>query len=170
MTKRRQIAGNGDNKQRKEYAEICKTIKKKEIQPWYNTRNDHGTIESEESMKNAAARPRQTNHTPGQAAWRNSYTELYDSEQNTIIHSDPTKVPKITSWDVEAALPYIKNGTVTGNDHLNIETLKAGKYTISKTLTKLCTKCLSERCIPTALTNAKVMVIINKGNKKDLKN
>jgi len=32
------------------------------------------------------------------------YTELYDSEQSTIIHTDPEEVPQITSWEVEAAL------------------------------------------------------------------
>ena len=43
-----------------------------------------------------------------------------------------------------------ENGTATGNDHINIETLKAGEDTISKTLAKLYTKCLSERRIHTA--------------------
>ena len=28
------------------------------------------------------------------------YTELYDSEQDTIIHTDPKEVPEITSWEV----------------------------------------------------------------------
>ncbi len=32
------------------------------------------------------------------------YTELYDSEQSTIIHFDPKEEPKTTSWEVEAAL------------------------------------------------------------------
>ena len=77
------------------------------------------------------------------------YTELYDSEQNSIIRTDPKEVPEITSWEVEAAQRDMKNGTATGNDHINIETLKAGEDTISKTLPKLYTKCLSERRIPT---------------------
>ena len=65
----------------------------------------------------------------------------------------------------------MKNGTATGNDHININTLKAGEDTISKTLAKLYTKCLSERQIPTAWKNAKMMLIIfKKGNKKVLKN
>ena len=38
------------------------------------------------------------------------YTELYDSEENTIIHTDPKEVPEITSWEVEAARD-MKNGT-----------------------------------------------------------
>ena len=62
------------------------------------------------------------------------YSELYDSEQSTIIHTDPTYVLAITSWVVEAALRDMKNVTATGNDHINIKTLKAGEYTISKTL------------------------------------
>ena len=32
------------------------------------------------------------------------YTELYDSEQSTIIHTHPKEVPEITSWEVVTAL------------------------------------------------------------------
>ena len=77
------------------------------------------------------------------------YTDLYDSEDSTIIHIDPTEVQEITSWEVEAALRDMKNGTATGNDHISIKTLKAGYYTTSKTFAKLYTKCLSERRIHT---------------------
>ena len=38
-----------------------------EVQPREHMRNDHGIKESEESPKNAEARPRQNEHTPGQA-------------------------------------------------------------------------------------------------------
>ena len=62
----------------------------------------------------------------------------------------------------------MKNGTATGNDHINIETLKA-KYAISKTLAKLYTKRLLEKRIPIAWKNAKMINIFKKGNKKDLK-
>ena len=72
---------------------------------------------------------------------------------------------------MEAALRYMKNGTATGNDHRTVDILKAGEHTISKILTKLYTKCLSERRTPTAWKNAKMMMIIfKKGNKKDLTN
>ena len=39
----------------------------------------------------------------------------------------------------------MKNGAATGNDHINIETLKAWEDTMSKTLANLYTKCLSEK-------------------------
>ena len=42
--------------------------------------------------------------------------------------------------------------------------------TILKTLAKLNTKCLSKRIIPTAWKNAKMMIILMKGHKKDLNN
>ena len=58
------------------------------------------------------------------------------------IQTDPKEVPEITSREVEAALPDMKNGTGTGNDHINIETLKAGEDTFSKILAKLYTKML----------------------------
>ena len=51
-----------------------------------------------------------------------------------------------------------------------IETVKAGEDTTSKTLAKLCTKCLSERRIPTAWKKAKAVIISRKGNNTDLKN
>ena len=38
----------------------------------------------------------------------------------------------------------MKNGTATGNDLINIDTLKAEEDTISKTLTKLYNKCLGK--------------------------
>ena len=65
----------------------------------------------------------------------------------------------------------MKNGTATGNDHnTNIEILKAEEDTISKTLTKLYTKLFSERQIPTAWKNAKMVIIFKKGNMKYLNN
>ena len=96
--------------------------------------------------------------------------ERNDSEQSAIIHTDQEEVTEITSWAVEAALQHMKNGIATGNDHINIDTLKAGENTISKTLAKLYTQYLSERRIPTAWKKAKMAIISKKGNKKDLKN
>ena len=62
----------------------------------------------------------------------------------------------------------MKNGTATGNDHINIATLKAGEDAISKTLAKLYATCLSERRIPNAWKNAKMLITFKNGNKKDL--
>ena len=69
-----------------------------------------------------------------------------------------------------STMNYEERGSNRQRDHINIETLKAGGNTISKTLAKLYTKCLSERRIPTAWKNAKMMNIFKKGNKKKLPN
>ena len=53
------------------------------------------------------------------------YTELYDSEHSTIIHTDPKYVSEIASWEVELPLLDMKNETATGNDYIKIEKLKA---------------------------------------------
>ena len=98
------------------------------------------------------------------------YYELYNSEQSILIHNDTNEEPEIETWEVEAALQDMKNGTVTGNDHINIDTLKAGDGRISKALAKRYTKCFSERRTPTAWKNAKMMIIFKKRNTKDLKN
>ena len=60
---------------------------------------------------------------------------------------------------MEAALRDMWNGTETANDHINIEILKAGDDTTSKTLVKLYIKLLSER-----------RILFKNGNKKDLTN
>ena len=168
------IYENGDDKQRIEYADICKTIKQQERTPGNTTKISY---EKQESPKNAEARPRQTDHTHGHDRDKiierieELYTELYDSEQSTIIHIDPKDVPEITLWEVEAALRDMKNGTATGNDHIiNIETLKTGEDITSKPLAKLYTKYLAERRIPKAWKNAKMVRIFKKGNKKYLQN
>ena len=54
----------------------------------------------------------------------------------------PNGVPEMISWEVEAALRDMENWTASGSDHINVETLKSGEDTISKTLAELYTKCL----------------------------
>ena len=71
MTKRREMVENGDNKQRirrnmQDYQNESKRVHQ-EIQPRDHTRNDHDIKEPDESVKNAEARPVQTDHTPRQA-------------------------------------------------------------------------------------------------------
>ena len=63
---------------------------------------------------------------------------------SAIIYIDPYEVPQITSWEMEAALRDVKNGTATGNDHISIDTLKLGDDTISMIPAKLYIRCFSE--------------------------
>ena len=77
--------------------------------------------------------------------------------------------------DRSSTTTYMKNyeiwrETAPGNDQINFETLKSGEYNISKTLAKLYPKCWSERRIPTAWKNAKMVITITIVNKKDLNN
>ena len=138
-----------------------------EIQPTYHTRNDHGIKEPEQTRSTQKlGQDRLITHLDKQdreihdqnkiiERIEELYTELYDSEQSTIIHPDPKEVSEITSWEVEAGLREMTNGTATGNDHINIDTLKTQEDTISKTFAKLYTK---------------MNIIFKKGNKKDFKN
>ena len=63
----------------------------------------------------------------------------------------------------------MKGGTAAGKDHINIDILKAGEDTISKTLAKLYTKRLPEKHTVTAWKNAKIVIVFKKGEKKDIK-
>ena len=153
-----------------------------EIQPRDHATNDHGTKEPEESPKTQKLSQNRLNtlldkqgreiHNQDKIIERieEFYTGLYDSEHCIIIQIDPKKVQEITSWELEAALRYMNNGTATSNEYLNIDTLKAGGDSMSKTLAKLYTKCLSERRIATAWKDAKMMIFFKKGNQKNLKN
>ena len=89
------------------YARPTKESKRghQEIQPWDHTRNNHGIKEPEESPKNG--KPRQDRlitllDKQGRKIYDQDklvertdefYTELYDSEQSTIIHTEPKEVP-----------------------------------------------------------------------------
>ena len=55
---------------------------------------------------------------------------------NRVSTLTQKEVPEITSWKVDAAIRNTKNEREIGNDHINIETLKAGDYTILMTLAK----------------------------------
>ena len=107
---------------------------------------------SKSLTNNTEARPRHTNNTFLNKQGRTIrdqakitegteelYTELYNSEQSTVFHNNPKQLPKIPSREGEAALRYMKNGTATGNAHINIDTLKAenirsGRHVLSCTL------------------------------------
>jgi len=107
-----------------------------EIQPRDHTRNDHG--KKVRSMQTLGQNRLTTLldkkstiiHDQDKIIERidEFYSELYDSEQSTIIYTVPKEVPEITSWEVEAALRDKKNRTATGNGHINIDTLTAGGY------------------------------------------
>ena len=119
MTKRREMAENGDNKQRIEYTTICKTITKKTREDIrkYNQEIIRETIMASMSLKKVRRTQKlgqdklitlldkQDRETHDQdkiiERIKEFYTELYDSEQNTVIHTDPKEVPEITSWEVE---------------------------------------------------------------------
>ena len=86
------------------------------------------------------------------------YSELYYSDQDVTIQTDPEEVPSIIAWEVEAALRKMKNRKEAGKDQVNIETLKAGDETIAKQLAKLYTKCITERRIPKTWKEVNVVI------------
>ena len=53
------------------------------------------------------------------------YSELYDSDDELTIQTDPEEVPPIMAWEVEVALRKMKNGKEAEEEQVNIETLKA---------------------------------------------
>ena len=188
MKKRREMAETGNTRKRIEYAEICKTIKKKAREDIrkHNLDTIRTTIEESKSLKKV----RKT-QTLGQARLitlldkdgreiedqdkimtriEEFYSELYDSDETTTVNTNPKDVPTITAWEVEAALREMKNGKAAGEDEVNIETLKAGEDIITKALAKLYTQCLVQGRIPNSWKNANMVLIFKKGNKKDIKN
>ena len=159
MKKRREMLKN-TARDYIEYTEICKTLKKKAKEDIrkYNLDSIRKTIETSQSLNKV----RRT-HILGQNRLitlldnqgrkiqdqdnifdriEEFYTEFYDSDQTVTIRTDPREVPSVTTWEVEAALKKMKNGKATGNDQVNIDTLKAEEDTIAKALAKLYTKCI----------------------------
>ena len=95
---------HGHHKQRIEHAEICKTITKKarEDKRKYNQEIIRETIMASNRLRKV--RRTQTHQEKIIERIEEFYTKLYDSEQSTVIHTDPEEVPEITSWEVEAPL------------------------------------------------------------------
>ena len=112
------MAGNGGKqgqKQRIEHAEICKTIKKKarQVIRKYNQDIIRETIMTSKSPKKVRRtqkvgqdrlvtlldkQEREINDKAKNVEQiEEFYTELYDSEQSTIIQTDTKEVPEITS-------------------------------------------------------------------------
>ena len=185
MKKRREMIENNTPRDHIEYAEICKTIKKKARENIRKHNLKWETIETSKSLKKV----RRTHNLgknritlldkhgkeiqeQGKIMERieEFYTELYDSDQAVTIQTDPEEVPPIMAWEVEAALRKIKNGKDAWKDHVNIETLKAGDETIAKQLAKLYTKCITERRIPKTWKEANMVIYFKNGNRKDIKN
>ena len=128
--KRREIKEKGDDKRRIEYAEICKTIKKRarEDIKKYNHEIIHEMIMSSKSLRTVRKTQKLSQdrlisfldkrcrefHHQDKIIERieQFYTNatLYKSEQSTIIHTDPKELPEIISWEVEAALRDMKMG------------------------------------------------------------
>ena len=61
----------------------------------------------------------------------------------------------------------MKNGKEAGQDQVNIETLKAGDETIAKQLTKLYTKCITERCIPKTRKEVNQLIFVKQWSRKE---
>ena len=104
---------NGEDKQRIEYAEICKTTKKKakEDTRKYNQEITRETIIASKNLKKVRRTQKigqdrlitfldkqgREIHDQDKIIERieEFYTELYDSEQSTIIHTDPKRGTKV---------------------------------------------------------------------------
>ena len=120
--------GKGDDKQRIEYAEISKTVKKKareDIRKYYEkiTREIITTSKSLRKVRGTQKLGQNRLITPLDKQGREIrdhdkiteriqefYTKLYDREQSSISHTDPKDVPAITSWEVKAALRDMRMG------------------------------------------------------------
>ena len=114
MTKQRDIVENDNDKQRIEYAEICKTIKKdaREDIRKYNQESIRETIMVSKSLRKVriTQKLRQNrmitltdmqdkeilDHDKIIKRIEEFYTEVYNSEQSTIIHTNPKEVPEIS--------------------------------------------------------------------------
>ena len=180
---------NGNIRNNIEYAEICKTVKKKIRQDIreFNTNEIKTTIMENKSI-NKAKRSQTlgkdrlvclldkqgneiTNQDKLMERIHEFYSELYSSTDNqTVTYTSNTQLPEITAEEVTAALSKMKKGKATGNDYIHTETLQAGGRILAQKLAGLLTKCLQTRKIPTRWRKVDMILLFKKGNRKDMKN
>jgi len=178
--------------QKIEYAETCKTIRKrmKEEIRQYNMKQIEQTIHKNASLKQTRkqfilgksqvialkSRDGVVIHDRDKIIKRveEFYQDLYASKKtlkNPEINEDEEdEIPNITINEVKKAITDMKRGKAPGEDEILVEYLKEGGDVICKELAELFTQCIKSNEIPKSWNNAIIILLHKKGDITDLKN
>ncbi|XP_072041185.1 uncharacterized protein [Amphiura filiformis] len=81
-----------------------------------------------------------------------------------------TDIPNVTVREVETAVKQMKDNKAPGTDDISSDVYKIGGAEIITQLTRLNNQILTEKKIPAAWKEAKIILLHKKGDKEDIKN
>lgn len=190
MLKQRRVMKRGGNiKNKIEYVELCKTIRKriKEDIRNYNVRFIERTLNEGQGLKKT--KRKLTAFKKQMFALRlkdgeiikdqkqiimrivEFYSDLYrETRPNVQVKFAIKSFPSIMLEEVENAIGSMNNGRAAGQDRVCIEMLKCGGRVLHQALAKLFERCLLLNEVPTSWKEAEVILLHKKGDQSDLKN
>jgi len=190
MKKRGDMKINDNYRNKIEYIELCKTIRK-QIREEIRKRNCDQIREIIKKNKNIKGAIQGTNKskriltslrkqdgtlTNNQKEIMNciniSYSQLYadDLEDLPTPDKEDDEIPEILIREVKNAIRNSKPGKAAGPDGITNDILKSCGAETYKILTDLFNLCIKQKKIPECWKNAKMMLLHKKGDQTDLKN
>jgi hypothetical protein len=190
LKKRREMKQNATKYGNIEYAELCKTVRKKmreEIRN-YNVQIVQKALTDNRGLKAASLKVKQGKSL--MVAIRNKdgsittdrekivercaefYKELYSStrERPRIATSNDNTIQEVLSTEVYHAIKQMKSNKAPGADGVVIDIIKEGGHELYQNIARLFTNCLSTRKIPQNWNNAIIILLHKKGDIKDINN
>lgn len=101
------------------------------------------------------------------------YSNLFASKKEVTLQeicNDEEDIQKILISEVRAAVASLKLDKAPGPDDITNEVLKAGNYTLWRTLAKIFDECITQEDVPTQWKTSTTVIIPKKGDREDLKN
>ena len=189
--KRLRNVENKSDREKIEYAEIKKTVKKKRRIRARRKRKEH--IEAMLENNKGPKEVMKTSQRKIISEMRNSegeiktdqkqilsicakfYQDLYSSKQQNSCNkdatdTDSTKVPLFMEAEIEKALKEMKKNKSPGNDQLTSDIIRLGGYEALKQITTIFNNILRTQKIPHEWKEAKIIILFKKGDRKDIKN
>ena len=179
------------NREKTEYAEIKKTVKKKRRIRARRKRKEH--IEAVLVNGKGPKETMKTGHRKIISEMRNPngkvvtdqkeilnicaqfYQDLYTSQQQNSCNEDTTgpdntEVPPFMEVEIEKALKEMKKNKAPGNDQLTSDIIRLGGSEAVKQITAIFNNILHTQKIPPEWKEAKIIILFKKGDRKDIKN
>ena len=190
--KRLRNVENKSDRDKIEYAEIKKTVKKKRRIRARRKRKEHieAMLENNKGPKDVMKAGQRkiisemrdskgetkTDQKQILGICAQFYQDLYSTQKQQenrnkeTNHTDNTKVPLFMEAEIEKALKEMKKNKSPGNDQLTSDMIRLGGSEVLKQITTIFNNILLTQKIPPEWKEAKIIILFKKGDRKDIKN